>query len=121
MTLTFIQGHSCVHALGNVVDYFDEIQYFATTCLFKLLLNLFCTSIIQGRELCSHDLVKFMFKVVMCQDTCPSNYFKLCMTLHTTKLYSLILNELHLWSLKVTESWGLVQSFCCTVATCNSS
>ena len=38
--------------------------------LLKLMLNLFCTSNIQGRELCQHDFVKYTFNFVMCQDTC---------------------------------------------------
>ena len=47
MTLTFIQGHSCirnqyfgVHFLTNLNIDLDEIQYVATACLLRLMLDL---------------------------------------------------------------------------------
>ena len=58
--------------------------------LLKLVVNLFCTSNIQGRDLCLHDFIKYAINIVHCWDTCKPIYFKLGMMLHTTKLYSLI-------------------------------
>ena len=54
------------------------------------MLDLFCTSNVQGREVCRHDFMKYTFNIVMCQDTCELICFKLGMMLYTTKLYSLI-------------------------------
>ena len=36
----------------------DEMEYVATPCLFKLVLNLFSTNNIPGRKLCCHDFFK---------------------------------------------------------------
>ena len=45
---------------------------------------------VQGRELCWHDFMKYMFNII-CQDTYePIFFFKLGMMLDTAKLYSLI-------------------------------
>ena len=59
--------------------------------LLKLVLNLFCTSNMQGRELCWHDFMKYVFNIVMCQDTWLLIWFKFGVMLNITKLYSLIL------------------------------
>ena len=58
--------------------------------LLKLMLNIICTSNIQGRELCWCDLMKCTISIIMCQDTCELICFKLGMILNTTKLNSLI-------------------------------
>ena len=42
--------------------------------LLKLMLNLFCTSTIQGREICWCEFVKYMIYIVLCRDICePSS------------------------------------------------
>ena len=58
--------------------------------LLKLMLNLCFTSNIQGKELCGHDLMKYRFSIVMCQDACERICFKLGMMLNETKLNNLI-------------------------------
>ena len=85
----------------------------------KLMLNLFCRSNIQGRELCWYDFIKHMINIALCQDTCGSICFKLGMMLDMTKLYSLIPVWLTLILVKGHRVMGkleLVKSFCCTVA-----
>ena len=56
--------------------------------LLKFMLSLFCTSNIQGRELCWREFMKYSFNIDMYQDTCEPVCFKLGMVLYTTKLYS---------------------------------
>ena len=84
--------------------------------LLKLMLILFCANTTQGRELCWHDFKKYMFDMVMCQDTCEPISFELGMMLNTTDLYSLI----PVWmTLMVTQGHRvagkleIVQSFWC--------
>ena len=45
--------------------------------LLKLMLNLFCTSSIEGREFCGRGVMKCTFIMVMCEDTCELICFKL--------------------------------------------
>ena len=68
MALTFIQDHSCMQMIKNLSVCFlrcfavdlHENQYVATTVgLLKLILNLFCTSSIQGSKLCRRDFFIF--------------------------------------------------------------
>ena len=55
--------------------------------LLKFMINLFCTSNIEGRELCCRDLVQYTIKIVLSRvPTC----LRLGIMLDTTKLYSLI-------------------------------
>ena len=58
--------------------------------LLKLMLDWFYISNIQGRERLWCYFMKYMFNIVMHQDTCEPICFKLGMVLNTTKLYSLI-------------------------------
>ena len=53
---------------------------------------------IQGRELCHHDFMKFVFKIVMCQDICEQMCFKLGMMLSTTEQFDSSLNDLDVHS-----------------------
>ena len=57
--------------------------------LLKLMLNLFCINIIEERELCWCDFVKYMNNIVLCCDTCEPICFKLGV-LDMTILCSLI-------------------------------
>ena len=93
----------------------DEIQCVATTCSFiedhanrflKTMLNLYCTSCNQDREFYWSDYIKYTINIVLCLNTCEPICFKLCMMLHTTKLYSFVQFEWPWCSLKVTGSWG---------------
>ena len=123
ITFIFIQSHRkmkiknfCVHLLATWSINLDEIQY-ATTILdlLKLMLNLFCTSSIQGREFCWLDFMRCMFSIVMFQEPCKMIYFKLGIMLITTKLYSVIPVRITLMSTqrhRVTGNLELVQSFC---------
>ena len=54
------------------------------------MLNLFCTSTIQGRELCWRDFIRNTINSVLCWDTREPNCFKLGMMLDMTNPYSLI-------------------------------
>ena len=58
--------------------------------LLKLMLNLLCTSNIQGIKLCWRDFIKSMFNVVLCQDTGYQICFKLGMMQNTTEPLSLL-------------------------------
>ena len=58
--------------------------------LLKLMLNLFCTSNIQEKELCWRDFIKYMINIVVCRDACEPICFKLDVMLGMTKLYNLI-------------------------------
>ena len=98
--------------------------------LLKLVLNL-CVCVcarahthnIQERKLCWCDFMKYMFNIVMCQDTCEPICFKLWMILDTTKLYSLISSWITLMFTqghRFTGKLELVHSFCCKVAWSNS-
>ena len=49
------------------------------------MLNLFCASNIQGRELCWRDFMKYTFGTLTCLDLLPI-CFKLGMMLNTTNL-----------------------------------
>ena len=92
--------------------------------LFKLMLNWFCTSDIQGRELCWHDFMKCTFNIILCQDTCESICYKLGMRLNATKLYSLIpvwMTWIFTEGHRLTGKLELVKSFCCKVAWSNSN
>ena len=78
--------------------------------LLKLMLNLFCTITIQGRELCWCDFMKYMFNSVMCQDICEPICVILGMLLNTTKLYCLIpvwMTLMFTQGHRVRESWNL--------------
>ena len=55
--------------------------------LLKLMLNLFCTSNTQGREICRCEFIKYTINIVLCLDTCEQICFKLGMMLGAT--YSL--------------------------------
>ena len=86
---------------------------------FKLVLNLVCRSNTQGRELCWHDFIRYMFNIVMCQDTYELICFKLGMMLDTTKLYSSdsSLNDLDVYSR--SQSYRKARTcavICCKVA-----
>ena len=90
--------------------------------LLKLMRKLFCTSNIQGRELCWHDFMTYMFNIVMYRDTCDPICFKLGMMLHTTKLYCLIpvwMTLMFSQGHRIIGKLELVQSFCYKVAWSN--
>ena len=80
------------------------------------MLNLFCTSNIQGWEFCWHGFMKYMFHIVMCCDTCEPICFCLVMMLNTIKLYGLIpvwLTFMFTQGHRVTRRLELVQSIRC--------
>ena len=122
VTLTFIQGHSCMtnrklrcSFLRKFAIHLDENQYVATNCMFAEPHARFsCTSNIQGRELCWRDYIKYTINIVLCRDTCEQICFKIGMMLVTTRLYSLV---------PVPESRELkhVQSFFCKFARSNTN
>ena len=58
--------------------------------LLKLMLDLFCISDIDWRELSWRDFIKYKINIVMCWDACESICFKLGTMLGIPKLYSLI-------------------------------
>ena len=72
-----------VHFLANLSMDLVDVQNVATTCWFFLKL-------MKGREFCWHDFMKYMFDIIICQDTCESICFKFVMMLNTTELNSLI-------------------------------
>ena len=57
--------------------------------LLKLMLDSFCTSTIQDREL-TEVTSSYTFNIGTCHDTCEPICFKVGMMLINTKLYSLI-------------------------------
>ena len=90
--------------------------------LLKLMQKWFAQ--VQGRELCSHKFLKYMFDIVMCQDTCIQMCVKLGMILNSTKFYSLIPEWMTLMCTqghRVTGKLELVQSFCGKDAWSNSN
>ena len=103
---------------------FDEIQMTHSVGLWKLMLNLFCTSVIQVREFCWRDFKKSAFNIVLCQDTCELICCNLGLMLNTAKLYSLIpvwMTLMFALDHRVTGKFKLVQSFHCKVAWRNSN
>ena len=82
-----LQGHSCM--INKKTFFFSKFSRILLSIwmkfsmlprpigLLKLMLNLFCTHNIQGRELCSYDCIKYMFYIVLRQDTCELICFKL--------------------------------------------
>ena len=77
MTLTFIQGHSCiriknfcVHFLRNFTIWMNFSRLPQLVGLLKLMLNLLCTSSIHGRRLCWCGFIKYMFNIILSLDTC---------------------------------------------------
>ena len=121
MTLTLIQSHSCMRSQKLRCSFLSQNSLliwmkFRMLSQPKLVLNLFYSRIILRGELCWCDFMKYVFNIVLCQDTCEPIHFKLGMMLKTTKLNSLIpvwmsfmFTEGH-W---VTGKLELVQSFCC--------
>ena len=125
-----MQVHSCLRNQKPMVPIFSEILQWIwikfimlpqLLGLLKLMLNLFCTSTIQGRELCGHDFVKYSINILQRRDTCePICFrrlicFKLGMVLDMTKLCSLIPVWMILMFPQVHRVLGkldLVQSFC---------
>ena len=95
MILMFIQGHSCIWNRKLQCPFYHKSKYrFGLNSVYwhnllKLMLNVFCTSTIQGRELCWRDFMKYMCNI-MCQNNCETICFKLGMMVNTTKIYSLI-------------------------------
>ena len=61
--------------------------------LLELLLNLFCTDDIQGRELDWRDFIKHTINIALSWDSCEPICFKFEMMLDTTSLYSLIMGR----------------------------
>ena len=57
--------------------------------LLKLILNLFCTSTAQERDLRWLDFIEFFIFIVLCLDT-RTNLFQAWYDANTTELYSLI-------------------------------
>ena len=87
----------------------------------KVMLSVFCTSTIQGKELCWHDFIKYMINIVLCWDICEPICFKLGMVLYMTKLYTLIPVWMTLMFTQGHRKAGIVQSVCCKVAWSNSN
>ena len=78
----------------------------------KLVLNVFCISNNQGGRTSDVILMKCMFNIVICQDTCKPICFELFMMRNTHKLYSL--NDLMFTqSHRGTDKLELVLSLCC--------
>ena len=103
MTWTITQGHNCMRNQKLWCPFLcidlDAIQYVTTTCgLLKLMLDLFCTRTIPGRELCWLDFVKHMLNIFMFLDTCELICFKLSFMLNANKRYKFkfILNDLYI-------------------------
>ena len=87
--------------------------------LLKLMLNIFCTNNIQGRELCCCNCVKYTFHIILCQDTCEAICFKLDIMLNVTTLYSVIpvwMTLMFTQCHRVVGKLELVQSLCCKVS-----
>ena len=130
MILIFIERHSCMRNwklqcpfLTNLIIVLDEIQYVATTC-WIVEAHAMGTSIVQGRQLCWHDFMKYMFNSILCRDTCEVICLKLNMMLNMTKLYSLIsvwMTLMFTLGHSLVGKVGRVQSFCCKVAGRNSN
>ena len=86
--------------------------------------DLFYTSNIQRRVLYWCDLMKYLFNIVMCQDTSEPTCFKLGMMLDTPKLNSLIpvwMTLMFTQGHRVTGKLELAQSICRKVALSNSN
>ena len=133
VTLTFFQSHSFMRNQNFRCPLSHKLKHrfgWNSVCchnmlgFFKLMLILFRTTTIQGRELFIRDLMKYTFKIVMCPDTCEAICFKLGMMQNTTNLCSLIPLSM---TLMFTQGHGftgkleLVQSFCCKVVWSNSN
>ena len=95
MTLSFIQGHTCMKTLKKtLVSIFSEILQlvwikFSLSPQLVGLLKLRLSNV-QERELCWRDFVKYTFIIVLYQDTCELICFKLIMMLDTAIHYCLI-------------------------------
>ena len=100
MTMTFIQGHTCVRK--TLVSFFfilTEVLHSTgwmkcsmlaqVVGLLKLMLSLFYASSIPGRELCWH-LKNYSFNSDMDQKTCELMCCKLGVKPNTTNVHSLI-------------------------------
>ena len=98
MTLTFIQGHSCMRNQKLLCPFswkhcrwFGLDSVFATNCWFvKAHAKFVCTSNIFGRELCRCDFIEYMFNIVLFGDTHEQICFKHCLMLNIAKIYTLI-------------------------------
>ena len=99
MTLTFIQGHSCMGSQKRVTIFsqnfnltigLDEIQYVATIWFVEAHADYILHKNNQGGEMCWRDFIKYTLNMVMCQDSCELICLKFCMMHNTTKLCNLI-------------------------------
>ena len=133
MTLTFIQGHSCMSS-HNLQWVFSQKFYFwfgwNSVCCHNLLVCwsscwfYFCT-ILYSREktLLTWFCKIYIFNIVLRLDTCGLICFRLGMVLNMTKFYSLIpvwMTLMFTQGYRVTGKQELVLSFCCKVAWSNS-
>ena len=85
------------------------------------MLNLFWINNTQGRELCWHDFLTYVFNAIICQDTFEQICFVLGMMLSTIEVYSLIPVGMTMMftqghRVMVMGNLELVQSFCSRVA-----
>ena len=87
--------------------------------LLKPILNIFCTSTVQRKEICWCDFTKYMINIVMWTDLCQTG-----LVLDMTALYSLIpvwMTLMFTQGHRVTKKLELVLSFCCKVEQSNSN
>ena len=77
--------------------------------LFKLILNLFCWTDTEGRQLYLSDFIEHS-DIGLCSDACEPILFKHGMTLDTTKFYSLI----SVWMI-LTSSQGFEKTATCAI------
>ena len=87
----------------------------------EYMLNLFWINNTQGRELCWHDFLTYVFDAIICQDTFEQICFVLGMMLSTIEVYSLIPVGMTMMftqghRVMVMGNLELVQSFCSRVA-----
>ena len=87
----------------------------------EYMLNLFWINNTQGRELCWHDFLTYVFNAIICQDTFEQICFVLGMMLSTIEVYSLIPVGMTMMftqghRVMVMGNLELVQSFCSRVA-----
>ena len=92
VTVVWEVKHFCAYFLASFQLIWMKISSVSTFGLLKLMLNVFGTINIQGRDLCLCNSVsiKYTFAICLYRDTCEPICFKLNMLLDMTTPYSLI-------------------------------
>ena len=128
MTLTFIQGQSCMKNQNFARKIFSWFGWNSVSCqtwkFVEAHSKFILVSNIQGRELCWPDFIRYTINIVLCWDTCEPICFELSAMLDTTKIYSLIPVWMTLMSTqghRVTGKLELIWWLCCKVARSNSN